>query len=168
MSSLSWEYHASRHVPKHALKYDIFWTSLRHRQLCLTWGTLDENISNQRLGKGWQKVGQKVIQIVGPTTAHCRPNIGDIGLPDKTTLGQHFVLTSAWLWRWRRPNVGLTLALTSAQHRLDYIMLSGKGMKLQSDLCTTATRKEGEMWQLEAGCHLNGIIHYTLYIIFHL
>ncbi len=115
--------------------------------------------NGKRLAESWKKVIQKVRKCwkkpwpkVAAMSARRRPSIGDVELPIKTTLGRRCSV-----------NVGQTLALTSAWHRLDYIMLSGKRMKLQPGLCKTTTRKEGEMWQLEAGCHLNGIIHYTLY-----
>ena len=37
---MSWECHTSKRVPKHALKYGIFWTSSRNQKLGLICGTL--------------------------------------------------------------------------------------------------------------------------------
>ena len=51
--------YASKHAPKHALKYDIFWTSLRHQQLLLMRGALYGNISSQSLVKGPKKGDEK-------------------------------------------------------------------------------------------------------------
>ena len=84
-------------VPKHALKYDIFWISFRHQKSCLIWLTLYENISNQKLIKGSQKVG-KIAQKVGKKH---QPNVIQ-------TLAQCVTPTLAQYW----PNDGLT----SAQH----------------------------------------------------
>ena len=85
---MSWECHASRHVPKPALKSDIFRTSLRLQNLCLIWGTLyGEHYMGISAGKnlvkkGWQIVGKNVSPaspkrqpIVSPTLAKCWHNV---------------------------------------------------------------------------------------------
>ncbi len=84
---MSWGCHASKHVPKHVLKSDILWISLRHQKLFLMWGTLYGNIGSERLVKGQQKVGKSrptgwqivvrkmLVNIVQMLVQH-RPNVG--------------------------------------------------------------------------------------------
>ncbi len=137
---MSWEYHASRHVRKHAFKHDIFWTSLKHKKLCIIWEIIYGNISNQKMAKVWQKFGKnwpKGWQIVGqktlaqhrpkvwatlplcwlnvePTSPQCWIDISDVGLMVKSTLG----------WR-HRADVALTIVQWLARCWPNLLMLAG-------------------------------------------
>ena len=151
---MSWECHTSRHVPKHALKYGIFWTSLRHKNICLTWQPLYGNISNQwmvkvgrKLAKSQPKVDMLLAKNVSPMSPKCWPNIAPMLAeywPNITpTLARCWANTGPMLGQqWANisdvgppdkttlgwlcsADVSLTFALTLSQCRTNHMMLSG-------------------------------------------
>ncbi len=115
---------------KRCLEIWHFLDMLRTSKLCLIWGTLYVNMSNQNLVKGqkkgdkkWPKTLAKNVgptspqhcQNVGPMSAQCWL-VGDVGLLDKLMAGQcckadvELTLLTTLAWCWILSGFGPTLA----------------------------------------------------------